>query len=144
MKISFAQLFCRLSLGIGFISADLDRFGYYGAPGAPGVTWGNWEHFFLYSKKLMYFLPDYLIQICAITASVAEAALGILLIIGLFTRLTSFFSSLLLFFFALTMAFSMGIHAPLSYSVFTACSAALLLSYTPEYKWSLDSFFKRR
>ena len=143
MSVAYAQLFCRIALGIGFISADMDRVGYLGPPGTHGVSWGNWENFFLYSKNLMYYLPDSLIQVFAVTASLAELVFGLALIFGLFTRTTSILSGILLLCFALAMTFSMGLHAPLSYSVYTASAAAFLLSVVDNYRWSIDAMINK-
>lgn len=55
---------------------------------------------------------------------VAEAALGILRLTGGWPKLVGAAACLLLIIFGTAMAISLGIESPLSYSVFTAASAA--------------------
>jgi len=139
-----AQFFLRIALGVSFVAACMDRFGLSGAPGSAGVSWGDWNHFSIYAHKMMFFLPSAWAEIFAVLASVAELLLGILLIIGLFTRWTSIGSGLLLIGFGISMAVAWGIHAPLSYSVFTAAGAAFLLAAIPGYRWSVDAVLKNK
>ncbi len=35
--------FLRIALAAGFLSAAADRVGLWGAPGTPGVAWGEWS-----------------------------------------------------------------------------------------------------
>jgi len=42
ISIPQAGLILRIVLGITMLSAVADRFGLWGAPGDPGVAWGNW------------------------------------------------------------------------------------------------------
>jgi putative oxidoreductase len=71
-------------------------------------------------------------------STVAELLLSLALILGLFTRLASFLSGLLLFLFALAMTFALGIESPLNLSVFTASAASFLLATCPKFPLSLD------
>lgn len=138
--LSISQLFLRLALGIGFIVPGVDRLGWRGPNGSPGVFWGDWEHFSAYAQKLMFFLPDMLSNLLAIVATVAELLFGILLIVGLATRWVAIGSGILALAFALCMAISLGISAPLGYSVFTVSAACFLLATVIRYCWSLDEF----
>jgi hypothetical protein len=45
---SIAAWLLRLALAVSFLSAVADRFGLRGAPGDPGVAWGDWPHFLDY------------------------------------------------------------------------------------------------
>lgn len=72
-------------------------------------------------------------------ATVAEIGLGAALILGLFTRVASFLSGILLLLFALAMAFGLGLKSPLDYSVFSASGGAFLLAVYGRYPCSLDS-----
>jgi uncharacterized membrane protein YphA (DoxX/SURF4 family) len=72
-------------------------------------------------------------------ATIAEIVFGIALIIGWQTRIAAFLSGLLLLLFGLSMIYGLGLEAPLSYSVFSACAGAFLLSSCDEYRFSLDS-----
>ncbi len=55
MNINYVQLFVRIAVATAFLSAVADRFGYWGKPGSPNVSWGNWEQFLIYSNKLNFF-----------------------------------------------------------------------------------------
>ena len=125
-------LFVRIALAASFLSAVADRFGVWGNAGSPGVVWGNFQSFTDYTATLMSYLPMSLITGLAWVATIAEVVLALLLLIGFKLRIVSLLSAVLLASFALTMAFSYGLKAPLDYSVFTACAAALLLARTSE------------
>jgi putative oxidoreductase len=118
----------RISLSAGFLSATADRFGIWGVPGSNGVVWGNWENFAAYSASLNGFFPGFLQAPLAVTATVAEILLGIGLLIPRATIPVAIFSCLLLLIFGTAMVLSLGIKAPLDYSVFSSASAALLLA----------------
>ena len=118
----------RVALATAFLSAVADRFGIWGANGAPGVAWGDWSHFVAYTGKLLWFLPPALVNPAAWAATIAEAGLAIALLTGLGSRIVALASAALLASFALTMTVALGIKAPLDYSVFTAAAAALLLA----------------
>lgn len=120
--------FARIALAAGFLSASADRFGLWGAPGAKGVAWGNWENFVAYSTSLNFFAPDFLQGALAIAATAAEVLLGIALLIPRLTPYAAVLAGLLLFTFGLVMVISLGPKPPLDYSVFSAASAAFLLA----------------
>ncbi|PSL44727.1 putative membrane protein YphA (DoxX/SURF4 family) [Chitinophaga niastensis] len=143
-KQGLPQLFLRLALGAGFLGAGLDRFGVWGPAGAPGISWGDWQHFMEYAYKLMSFLPYGVAEFFAAIASGAEVSFGLLLIAGLWTRWAAMGSGLLTFIFAMAMARAFGIQSPLNYSVFTASAGSFLLSSLPAYRWSLDNMLKKR
>jgi uncharacterized membrane protein YphA (DoxX/SURF4 family) len=133
----------RLALGAAFLSAVADRFGLWGAYGSPGVAWGDFAHFTAYTAKLNWFVPAGLIPALAWAATAAEAALGLGLIFGLFTRASALLSCLLLLLFAASMTLALGVKAPLNYSVFSAAAGALLLSAQDSFAWSIDSLVGR-
>ncbi|HWV68696.1 DoxX family protein [Chitinophaga sp.] len=143
IKQDISQLFLRVGLGASYLCAGLDRFGVWGPPGAPDVSWGDWQHFMQYAYKLMFFLPYSVAEIFAAIASGAEITFGILLIAGFWTRWAAIGSGLLLLGFALAMTVALGITAPLNYSVFTASAGSFLLSTLPAYRWSIDGIRKR-
>lgn len=120
--------FARVALAAGFLSATADRFGLWGAPGANGVVWGNWENFAAYSASLNSFAPRLLQTPLAVTATAAEIVLGIGLLIPRLTFHMAILSGMLLLTFGLVMIISTGPKAPLDYSVFSSSSAALLLA----------------
>lgn len=140
----YGTVLLRLALGFTFLSAVADRFGMWGANGEEGVAWGGFVHFTAYTAKLNWFMPESLIPALAWTATIAEVALGLGLILGLFTRLAALLSGALLLLFALTMIFASGVKAPLDYSVFSAAAAAFLLSTQTSFAWSIDSLIERR
>jgi hypothetical protein len=73
------------------------------------------------------FVPKTLIPGLAVLETVIELGLGIALLLGIYQRVVAWSSAALLMSFAVTMSIALGITAPLSYSVFTALGAALLL-----------------
>lgn len=40
--LQISRVLLRVALGAGFLSGIADRFGLYGRPGVPGVSWGDW------------------------------------------------------------------------------------------------------
>ena len=117
----------RIALGVSLLSAVADRFGLWGAPGAPGVTWGDVAHYNAYVAKLNFFVPAIFIPLAGWTATIAEIVLGITLLVGWQLRWSALLTAMMLAVFGVTMTLALGPHAPLSYSVFSAASAAFLL-----------------
>jgi putative oxidoreductase len=146
MKITFkyGQLYIRLALGIGFLSAVADRVGWLGPRGQHNVDWGNWDNFVTYTQLLMPFLNHGGASFMGLLATIAEAVFGLQLLIGYQTRLAALGSFLLLLTFALCMAVFMGIKAPFNYSVFPASAAGLLLATITTYDWSLDNYLTKK
>jgi putative oxidoreductase len=124
----FVIFYARIALGAAFLSAVADRFGLWGPPGHPGVAWGTFARFVPYVAKLNPFMPAAAIPALAWIATIAEAALGLLLLLGVWPRWTAIASALLLALFGIAMIGTLGIKAPLDFSVFSASAAALLLA----------------
>ena len=122
-----AKWYLRLALGAGFLSAVADRFGLWGPNGAPQVAWGDWKHFCAYTTQLNWFLPKALISATAWAATLAEAILGLALLLGCYLRPVALASAALLSLFGIVMVSAIGIKAPLNYSVFSAAAGAMLL-----------------
>lgn len=118
----------RLSLAATFLSAVLDRFGIWGPPGAPNVAWGDWASFVAYTGTLNAFLPASLYAPLGWIATLAEVVLALWLLAGIRLRWAALGSAALLLVFALAMTVTLGIKAPLNYSVFTGAAAALALA----------------
>lgn len=116
--------FARLALSAAFLSGIASRFGWYGA----GVGYGDFAHFEQYTAQVNAFAPAWTIPFLAWAATVAEAGLGIALLVGRKLRVVAYGSAFLLFTFGLAMTISFGIKEPLDYSVFSAAAAALLLA----------------
>ena len=124
-----ATLLLRFALAAGFLSAAGSRLGVW------GKGWGN---FLGYTGEVNSFAPACLIPALAITATMLETGLAILLLIGFKTRWAALGTAMLTLLFALAMAYSFGIKEPLDYSVFADCTAAFLLATMPHYRWSID------
>lgn len=137
-------LFLRLALAASFLSAIADRFGLWGPAGKANVAWGNFANFTAYTAVLNGFLPHNWILPLAWVDTVLEVLFGILLLLGLATRLTALASGILLLLFALAMTFSTGAEAALSYSVFTASAGAFLLAFSGPYCCSIDNLLRKK
>lgn len=125
--LQIAKVFLRLALGITFLVAIADRFGWLGPYGSRNVSWGDWTHFVQYVAVLNSFVPKKLIPVLAVLETIIELGLGVALLLGIYERVVAWSSAALLMSFALTMSIALGITAPVSYSVFTALGGALLL-----------------
>jgi uncharacterized membrane protein YphA (DoxX/SURF4 family) len=133
-----ATLFARLALAAGFLSAVADRFGIWGPPGGVGVAWGDFASFTEYAAKINPWAPASLVPAIAWTATLAEVALALLLILGYRTRWAAFGSCLLLLAFALGMTAGTGVKSALDASVFAASAAGFLLATQTRFPLSLD------
>jgi uncharacterized membrane protein YphA (DoxX/SURF4 family) len=138
------QLYLRVAIGIAYLWEVADRLGVLGAHGQPHVGWGDWQHFTAYAAQVMSFLPTGIVPVLATVASVGEGVFGLLVILGLFTRMAAIGSGILSLCFAIAMAISFGIDSPLGYSVFTLSAASFLLAGLPGYAWSLDNWLTLR
>lgn len=144
MKLYFTQLFVRFAVASAFLSAVADRWGYWGKPRDINVSWGNWGNFLSYSDKLNFFVPEQVGSFLAISATILETVLAILLIIGYRTKISAILSGILLLFFAISMTFSFGIKSTFTYSVWIGASACFLLSNLSFYSYSLDNYLLKR
>lgn len=131
-KTDYFSLFARIAIALSFLSAVADRFGWW-TPllGSENVTWGNMENFIAYTGVIVPWIPTGILPLTAWLVTLAEAVLGILLIIGYQKRIVALLSGILLLTFACSMLFFSTIKAPLDYSVFSAAACAFLL-----YKYS--------
>jgi uncharacterized membrane protein YphA (DoxX/SURF4 family) len=134
----FSSVFLRFALGLSFLSAVADRFGWWGASGQPNVAWGDFARFVEYTGRLNWFPPHAMIPALAVIATCAEIVLGLLLLAGWRTRIAALCSALLLMAFGLTMTLALGIKAPLNFSVFSAAGGSLLLATCPTFPFSVD------
>ena len=123
-----ATWFVRITLAAAFLSAVADRVGLWGPPGAPNVAWGGWAPFLDYVAVLNPMAPPALIPTLGWIATAAEIGLAIGLLVGWKLRWFALASGLLLMAFALAMTFTIGIKAPLDYSVLSAAGAAFGLA----------------
>lgn len=132
---NFQQLFLRAALAFAMLSAVADRFGFWGE----NSTWGNWENFENYTKQITSFLPESLSIFGAYSATILETVFALFLIIGYKIKLTAFATGILLMVFALSMSITLGIKAPLDYSVWIGSAAAFLLSAQNQFQFSIDN-----
>jgi uncharacterized membrane protein YphA (DoxX/SURF4 family) len=144
MAQDLIQAFARLAVGTGFLSAVGDRFGLWGPHGAANVSWGDFAHFTMYTAQVNSFIPSGLALTLAILSTIFEALFGVALVLGFFTRAAAFGSACLLAIFAFSMTISLGIKAPLDYSVFADCAAALLLTQWHRFRWGIDDLVARK
>nr|WP_241666441.1 hypothetical protein [Mycobacterium marseillense] len=112
----------RFSLAAAFLSAVADRFGWW-KPFGQG-SWGSMARFADYTHQLVPFASGWLLTVIVWVATATEATLGVLLISGWRPKLVGAATCLVLILFGTAMAVSLGVESPLSYSVFSAASAA--------------------
>ena len=142
--MKFSSVFLRVALGISFLSAVADRFGFWGVYGHPNVSWGNYARYVEYAAKLNWFVPAKTIPTLANMATAAETLLGILLVVGWKTRIAALMSGILLAVFAVEMTITLGVKAPLNFSVFSAAGGALLLGCCSDFPFSVDELAARK
>jgi thiosulfate dehydrogenase (quinone) large subunit len=92
------KLFLRWSIGIGFLSAVGDRFGFWGKEVS---AWGNWDNFITYTQSLNPMVPSSMIPVIGWTSTALEIVFGVCLIIGFKTSSIAKLSGWLLLIFAL-------------------------------------------
>ncbi len=106
MNNKMIKLFLRIAISAGFLSAVADRFGLWSKEDS---VWGNWDSFLDYTHLINPWFPSSLIPAIGIIATTAEIIFSICLIVGFKTKLFANLSGFLLFIFALSMTFSIGI-----------------------------------
>jgi hypothetical protein len=120
--IRVVRIALRLSLAAAFLSAVADRFGWW-EPFGQG-SWGSMGVFADYTHQLLPFASGRLLTVIVWVATATEAALGVLLLTGWRPKLVGAATCVVLILFGTAMAISLGMASPLSYSVFSAASAA--------------------
>ena len=120
--IRVVRIALRLSLATAFLSAVADRFGWWEAFGQG--SWGSMGAFADYARQLVPFASGWSLTVNAWAATATEATLGVLLLTGWRPKLVGTATCLVLTVFGSAMAVSLGAESPLSYSVFSAASAA--------------------
>src|ERR1700758_5061345 len=120
--IRVVRIALRLSLAAAFLSAAADRFGWW-EPFGQG-SWGSMGRFADYAHQLVPFASGWVLTVIVWAATATEATLGVLLLTGWRPKLVGAATCLVLIIFGTAMAVSLGIESPLSYSVFSAASAA--------------------
>jgi len=125
--VPFALWVGRITLGVTFLSAVADRFGVWGPHGSPHASWGDWSHFVQYCGVVNRFAPPAVIPALAWLATGLEIVFGVALLTGFKLKYAAYGSAILLALFAFAMTLSLGVKAPLDYSVFADVAGALLL-----------------
>jgi uncharacterized membrane protein YphA (DoxX/SURF4 family) len=120
--VRIVRVALRVSLATAFLSSVMDRFGWWG-PFGQG-TWGNMGAYADYTHQLLPFASGTLLTVVVWLSTVTETILGVLLLTGWWPKLVGAASCLVLIVFGTAMAVSLGMEAPLSYSVYSAASAA--------------------
>ncbi|MEX2530535.1 MAG: DoxX protein [Gemmatimonadota bacterium] len=122
------SLFLRLALAAAFLSAVADRFGFWGAPGADGVAWGEFSRFLAYTGLINPWAPEAIVPALGWIATVGEVVIGSALLLGFRTRSAAIASGVLLLLFGVGMTWGTGIKSALDASVFSASAAAFSLA----------------
>ena len=133
-----ASVFLRISLATGFLSAVTSRLGLWGKHSS------GWDKYLEYVREVNSFAPASLIPSLAVTSTIFETALAVLLLTGYKTRWAALGTSLLTLLFALAMTYSFGIKEPLDYSVFAFSASAFFLATMPDYPNSVDKYIQNK
>lgn len=128
----------RVALAAGFLSAVASRLGLWGKRSS------GWTNFVNYTADVNSFLPRGWASSLAVASTVAEASLGVLLMLGLLTRFAAWGAAVLTMTFGIAMAYSFGVKEPLDYSVFVCSAGAALLGSMPQNPWSLDQILAKK
>jgi uncharacterized membrane protein YphA (DoxX/SURF4 family) len=131
----------RLLIAVAFVENVADRLGFFGPPGAPGVSWGDFQHFIAYTAEVNAFAPKAIIPALAVVATIAEGTCGLLMLLGIRLRLAAAGSALLLFVFATSMVLS-GL-SQFQYNVSLMSVAAWALATIDGTALSVDGLVER-
>jgi putative oxidoreductase len=131
----------RLLVGLAFFENVIDRLGFLGPPGAPGVSWGDFPHFIAYTAQVNAFAPAAIIPALAVLATIAEGTLALTMLVGIRVRLAAAGSALLLFVFASAMVLS-GL-SELQYGVYLMSITAWALATVDASAFSVDALLLR-
>jgi uncharacterized membrane protein YphA (DoxX/SURF4 family) len=140
----YHTVYGRLGLAAGFLSAVTDRLGLWGPYGTPNVAWGDMQHFLMYAAKLNPWFPEGVIPSVGAIVTVIESALGISLLLGLYTRQAAHLGGWLVLAFGVGMTVGTGFKSALNASVFAFSGGAWLLAAARKYPLSLDALRRAR
>ena len=132
----------RVLIALAFLQAVGDRFGLFGGPGAPGVSWGDFAHFVAYAGQVNSFMPRAVIPALAVLATIAEITFGLTMLLGISVRNAAIGSAILLFLFATAMTIS-GL-SQFAYAVYLMSAGALSLVTIDASLLSVDDLTRRR
>lgn len=141
-RVRWIATLLRVLIGLAFLQAVGDRFGLFGGPGAPGVSWGDFAHFIAYTGRVNSFLPRAVIPTLAVLATICEIAFGLTMLLGIGIRNVAIASAILLFCFATAMTIS-GL-SQFSYGVYLMSAGALSLAAIDASFLSMDALIRGR
>ena len=136
-----AKLFLRLTVAASMLSSVADRFGIWAKE---LCMWGDMDKFVAYTQSLIPYIPANAVPVLAWTATILEVLLPLCLLVGLKLKWTASLSGLMILVFAIAMATSVGIKAPLNYSAFTASAAAFGILACGNGIWEVDNLMGNR
>ncbi|MEO8880091.1 MAG: hypothetical protein ABI446_06795 [Gemmatimonadaceae bacterium] len=139
-RVRWIATLTRIVIGIAFFENVIDRLGFLGPPGAPGVSWGDFHHFIAYTAVVNAFAPAAIIPALAVVATLFEGTFGVTMLLGVRVRLASIGSALLLFTFATAMILS-GI-SQLPYAVYLMSIAAWSIATIDASALSIDALVR--
>ena len=102
------------------------------------------DKFIAYAQSLIPYIPADVVPILAWTATVLEVLFSLCLLLGLKLKWTASLTGLMILVFAIAMATSVGIKAPLNYSAFTASAAAFGILACGKGIWEVDNLMGNR
>jgi len=140
-RVPWVATSVRLIIGIAFLENVIDRLGFIGPPGAPGVSWGDFAHFVAYTAQVNAFAPAELIPALAVLATIAEGTFALTMLLGIRVRLAAIGSALLLFVFASAMVMS-GL-SEMQYGVYLMSATAWALATVNASALSVDARLPR-
>jgi hypothetical protein len=120
-----------LLLALDFAGAVADRFGVFGPPGTPGVSWGDWPQFVDYTQILLGGVALPAALVAAVAATGVEVVLAIALIAGFQRRWTGKAAAGLLTIYLVAMAWTIGLDEVATYALPILVGGALLVSACP-------------
>lgn len=136
-----AKLFLRLTVAASMLSSVADRFGIWAKE---LCMWGDMDKFVAYTQSLIPYIPANAVPVLAWIATVLEVLFSVCLLVGLKLKWTASLSGLMILVFAIAMATSVGIKAPLNYSAFTASAAAFGILVCGKGIWEVDNLMGNR
>ncbi|MEP7064914.1 MAG: hypothetical protein ABI889_02665 [Gemmatimonadota bacterium] len=140
-RVRWVATSVRALVGLAFLENVIDRLGFVGPPGAPGVSWGDFPHFIAYTAQVNAFAPASLIPALAVLATIAEGTFGVTMLFGIRVRLAALGSALLLFVFASAMVLS-GL-SQLEYGVYLMSIACWSMTTIDASALSVDGLMVR-
>lgn len=130
----------RLLVGFAFLENVIDRLGFIGPPGAPGVSWGDFQHFIAYTAQVNAFAPASIVPALAVLATIAEGTFALTMLFGIRVRLAGAGSALLFFVFATAMVLS-GL-SQLQYGVYLMAVTSWALATVDASALSVDALVR--